>query len=435
MERKEKYLLKLEDIIISARNDSFQSLAANLILNCFIFLDIPLNSNQWSLNKILSSISSSTIKRIFLRLLYEFTIVSYYTKHRSFGFYIYDSLLLSNKISKQFKLSLGSNIRFYINQLSTKKRIPINVELPFIHENSTEKYRPMNPSMIKIDDGYLMICRSINYKQHRAVTFTSFDLDKKIRTRNFLLKLNKEFKILSQQEIIDCSSLPKNKNCRVLGFEDCALFRRNDELWFSCTTLDTSIYGIPQISLSFLGNLTNIFKEDKIKVTKVTPLVTSSPFRCEKNWLPFILENNIHFVYLCDPMTIKTVVFENEQPISVIDLINRKSIFDFTSFRGSSCPISFNLNQDKGYLFVIHHVIFADNGRYYFHRFVWMNDAFFIKACSLLWYIDHKGIEFCKSICYGHNSEELLLGVGIEDKEVWIYPINIEQIKSMLNML
>ena len=43
---------------------------------------------------------------------------------------------------------------------------------------------------------------------------------------------------------------------------------------------------------------------DFVDVDALVPLLGPDPYRCEKNWLPFIKDGLPHVVYSCNPFTI-----------------------------------------------------------------------------------------------------------------------------------
>jgi len=81
-----------------------------------------------------------------------------------------------------------------------------------------------------------------------------------------------------------------------------------------------------------------------------------------------------------------------------------------------------------------------------FHRLLWINDnvcssdhllgfeehKWKLEYISTPFYFDHKGIEFCKSISYSYDEKVLLMGIGIEDREAWIYFVSTDTIDKML---
>src|SRR4029077_1160921 len=100
--------------------------------------------------------------------------------------------------------------------------------------------RPLNPSILQIDSGYLCIYRTVNYIHNcQQGSYRSQDADGIIRTKNFLVKFTNTWEATSCHEIVNLFTY-KQYSKKVLGLEDCRMFSHDSRVWFTCTTLDTS---------------------------------------------------------------------------------------------------------------------------------------------------------------------------------------------------
>ena len=310
-----------------------------------------------------------------------------------------------------------------------------------------EKYRGMNPSFIKDTKGYTMIYRTVNFTHNNDTgAYTSLDEDGIVRTRNYLVKLSWTLEVQSQTEIIEPSSDRTKYPAKVVGMEDCRLFKVGQRYWFTCTTCDTRPSCVPQITICRLAKQPNA--DGKLEVDLFVPLTglktldSNGRDVCEKNWLPFADEDGIKIIYNYEPFTIVTpdVKTGTVKPISQIPAGAPPEI-DLSRFRGSTCPISF----DKGYLFVIHDVIFEEKKnsddtkwwkRHYVHRFVWisLNDMAVAKI-SLPFYFVSKDTEYCSGLAYDYSGKQLMLGCGINDEKAMIFGISEEKVMRMLRSI
>jgi hypothetical protein len=235
--------------------------------------------------------------------------------------------------------------------------------------------------------------------------------------------MDTSFNITKQYELLDKSNFNTIKDGKIVGLEDLMLFEYNSELWFTCTTLDTNVNKLPQISLCKLSK-NNV---DNYEVIEKSPIISPNN-RAEKNWLPIIINNNIHFMYSYHPFIIKKYI----EPYYTQDFISTKYDLDFSTFKGSAAPIQFDM-EEKGYLFIIHESFNLTRVlRCYINRFIWMDSNYKIKKMSHPWYFHHHGIEFCRGLCYSHNINELILTYSIHDKDAQMCTININYIKSLL---
>lgn len=298
----------------------------------------------------------------------------------------------------------------------------------------------------------------VNYDQEKAKKWIFLDKGKKIQTRNFLIRTDKEFRVLDQIELDDYSwrNQIDRSRCSILGLEDCILFEHKDQVWFISNTSDTPVYRKPKQTI---GMLPEKPIDGKYQIEKLQ--VLDSPHgktHIEKNWLPFSSGNSISFIYYCKEDGVEIVKYSDQlmDRLSDIDQIDsvhqgfnyvdvqlekkiRKDGLCFRGFkelRGSAGPIPFEYSGIEGWLMVTHEVVFRSNnsggGRCYFHRFIFMDSEFSIQGLSRIFYFDHREIEFCRSMSYSHQEDEIILGVGIEDREARLYLMDIEKIQEML---
>lgn len=354
----------------------------------------------------------------------EISIAAYYTSFKDEGLAAANRLILKRNVPTNTKEQAYKNLLFYVQNLKKADFQPIEIELPLIREGLQERYNPMNPSIQKTDDGYHLICRTVNYSQTGAVDFKSRDpLDGTIRTKNFLIHYNHDFKIVSQKEIIE--NLPKNLwKSSVEGLEDCRLFRLKNTNWFTCSTRGTHPKNIGQ-SLCKLEDASSA--TSTIKVEKFIPLQGPDENKCEKNWLPFIHDDEIYMVYSYDPFIIYKI---NQANGSCEPVVQYEPSHDFSHFRGSAAPIEF----DDGYLMLVHEVVF-NTQRYYLHRFLYLDKNFTIKKLSKPFTFLHKGIEYSCGMTLDHSGKKCIIPIGFEDQQAYLVSIDLETIRSLLEPL
>lgn len=347
----------------------------------------------------------------------ELSIVSFYTRFKEEGYKAASDLLLRKDVPWYIKSQAYQNILYYTQNLKNAHFIPIKIDLPLITEKSDEEYHPMNPSILRTEEGYQIICRSVNYTQKGAKEFATIDPDGYYKTRNFLVTYNQDFQLLSQKEITE-NLVRQRLPSFVLGLEDARIFLFQGSYWFTCTTRDNTEDGTPQISVCKIGH-------DGC-VEKMTLLRGPDPLRCEKNWLPFVKDGIFHVIYSYDPFIIYQPDVETGE--CKLDL-SYEPTADFTSFRGSAGPIPF---QD-GYLVLIHEVThFPDQSRCYLHRFLYLDHRFFIKQISKPFTFLHQGVEICASMTLNHEGTHLILAIGIEDNKAYLCTVDIKTVNSYL---
>ena len=353
----------------------------------------------------------------------EISIAAYYTSHREEGELIINDLLLERQVPWSSKSQAYRNLLFYAQKLEEKRSIPITFDIPFIQPGAEERYHPMNPSIRRTENGYQVICRTVNYTQTGAKFFSTSDPTGVFKTRNFLLDYDESFNLLAEKEIIEDLPRKKHRFFNLEGLDDCRIFAFNKGVWFSCNTGDTNPFANFQISLC---KLQEEALDSQIKVAKLLPLKGPDLKRCEKNWLPFIKEETLHFIYSYDPLLIYT---PNLQTGQCTVFTQYQPYHDFSHFRGSAGPIPF----DEGYLVLVHEVALQDDqSRCYLHRFLYLNSDFIVKKISKLFTFNHLGVEYSCSMTLDHSGAQLIIPIGVEDREAYIYFYDCDQIRSCL---
>lgn len=368
------------------------------------------------------------IKELFFFILIEVSICFWYTKYKYLGNIISDRLVFQ-KINNH-KSMIFKNQRFYIQPITFLHSFNLIPKLDPL-------FSPLNPSIIPINDGYLVNIRAVNYSLDEQSRYTIHFYPQ--QSQNYILKLDNNFNIISQCKLIDKSLQSKNTKSYIKGFEDLQLFKINNELWAACTSLEYSIDSTPQIVL--LKIITNN-NYSTCEINRVIVLNKINNSQCEKNWLPFYNKNfvlnsqdDIKFIYGYNPFRIQNIWGDlnlcHDFINTDINLLYYTQL-DLSKFRGSAGPLTFN----EGFLVVIHEVTdptLNSIKRDYTHRFLYFNSKFELKKMSLPWIYKILHIEYCRSICWSNtNKDSIIMGVGIQDKFSFLYTISATYIDSIL---
>lgn len=321
-------------------------------------------------------------------------------------------------------------------KLVVKDKKKIDFELPRLRLCQTaERWRPLNPSIIQKDDIYVCLLRTVNYKKERAGNYESlepYNSHKPIRTRNWLLELDKDFNITSKHPIKDMTDHDWS-TVDVRGFEDMQIFYiRNEGLNFFATVMKREPDGWRRPSIV----------HGSIRFAEDIPYIHSFDFykgpeqgRCEKNWLPFMNEDEgkLSCIYLPTCIGSRDI---SDDDFTFKDICTGDNLFTISHLRGSGGPIDFTFNGVKGHLVCYHDVFLREtNWRNYVHRFVFYDKKWELIALTQSFYFEYNDIEFVRSMCWKLNDETtVLLGVGLLDKEAWIYQVDVNVICSMLSL-
>ena len=356
----------------------------------------------------------------------ELSIIAYYTRFKNEGNAAGNEVVLRRNVPWGIKGQTKRNLLYYMENLKNARYQPIEIEFPCIHPGSEARYNPMNPSIQRTEEGYNVICRAVNYTQKGAKQFDTIDPSGVFRTKNFLVRYDKNFKLLSQREIIEDLPRERIRAFNIEGLEDCRIFGFGKDICFTCTTVDTNPVGIHEISLCTLEQQDD---GEIIEVETLVPLQGPDRYRCEKNWLPFVKDGAIHAVYSYDPFTIYRV---NPYTGECETVVKYTPAYDFSGFRGSAGPIEF----DGGYLILVHDVVLLeDQSRCYTHQFLFLDKEFSPKKISKSFTFQHQGVEYSTSMTLDHAHENLILAVGIEDREAHLCFVDLETVRSQLQPL
>lgn len=363
------------------------------------------------------------------------SISAYYVNKMQIGCFISDFILC--KSSKFNKIALR-NLSFYSKSLLIKAEKRFEFKVDNIPVELTNKfYISCNPSIIEYNDGYLLSIRLVNYSQDRASRYTIFSNDKKVRSRNFIVRLNSKLEKISSHEILDCSNR-KRYPSSVIGIEDIRLFKDKSSLKFQCTIPDGMNKFCPKIGYGLLPSIDQW--NDKIVVEDINQIKSPiSESTCEKNWLPICsnLPTMLNDSIIKDD--VMRVIY-NVFPIRLFDINNKdlsmKEVKDlhkfdlgWKGFRGGSIPIHF----DEGLLIIIHEVFYEYSKRSYMSRFIWYNKDLSEIKVSLPFTFEGCYVEMCMGCCNDlDDPNNLIISVGVEDKHAFVYKVLKSTVRLML---
>lgn len=340
-------------------------------------------------------------------LLYEVSIVAYYLGLLEEGYEACESILLSDLVPWSIKNSTLSNQGFYMSRLPVRKIICIQLDNTILRE-----YKESSTAIIPNGNGYKCNIRLVNYSINEQGGYDIKDKNNIVRTRNILAIMDNTLTINSTVELQDKSGI-KLYPSNILGVEDIRLFGENQ---FFCTYLEVNSSRTPQVCYGEYNSLTG-------HIIKIIPLSMTLQLQCEKNWMPFINNEEIYFIYSMNPFTLCHLNSGNGN-ITVINTNYRSGNYDF---RGSSNLIPYK----QGWLCTVHQVCYS-SPRKYFHRFIWFDKDFTCMKYSKVFYFTSVGIEYNLSIC--HSEDGLLVPYSEKDNTSKIAIIDYIVIDEYLSL-
>lgn len=353
----------------------------------------------------------------------ELSIIAFYTPHREEGRKASDRIILKRGVPPELKDQTYRNMIHYAPILSNAKIIPIKIDLPLISDGNGATYMPMNPSIQKTPHGYRVLCRTVNYIRNGYADFKIVEPNSPSKSRNFVIDYDADFNVRAQKEIVE--SFPRKWTSHWEGLEDARLIAENDYPdKFTCASIGTHAQNIGQSLCKFKYDSS----DTTVIVEQLIPLKGPDERRCEKNWLPFIKDQQLLMIYGYDPFTIFKI---NQATGDSETVVSYQPPLDFSRFRGSASPIAFN----QGYLFVEHEVIQEGNSIFYMHRFVQLDNNLKITHISKPFFFKKKGLEYCCGMTLDHSGKNLILSIGIDDREAYLITLDAAEAKSMLESI
>lgn len=382
------------------------------------------------------------------QFMYHLSICSFYTGDEDLGQQCNEGLIFGKQ--DNMYNNACKNERFYVTKLNYGKDLEINFDPPLLdkpkEKYADQRYRCMNPSIITRDNGYWYVQRTSNFDQVGGTNYTTMEADGIVRTRNYLLKLDEDFNILHEWEIVD--NFTENiRSCYVTGIEDIRLVTDGNDLYISGTTFYNHDHGHPRISWGKLKSLD--YESEKVELEYFYPIHNADCKTTEKNWSPYYDVINDQFMFIYSHSPLKIFTFNTPNPSDSWQLDEKLYQVTLTVggenyLRGSGGPIEFQIDDDNcGLLCVTHEVIYEHNngnisGRTYLHRFIyhpWKSDNQRLISSSFYFSEDFRNIkiEFCIGLCYDTNRQKIILGVGINDRKAKLFIIDIDIVKRMLH--
>ena len=318
------------------------------------------------------------------------------------------------------RLPVGSNIPALATLMNDVAYTPLVID-------HTPGWSLFNPSVTNDPEGGLVVnIRSSNYviADDGSYTFQGTEDDGIIRTVNLLTRLDENLATSLASQLPSQPLGPSTRLSRVLGCEDVRLLAVGNSWKALATVRDRNHYERCDIALLSFPAL------DAAEETTLSIIHGPDPARHEKNWMPFVVDGELHILYLCSPTVVGHL---NADSQLVIDS-STSGPPAATHFRGGSQGVPFN----DGYLFLIHEVTFFGTQRVYSHRFIHMTSAITkngdrrwdITSLSCPFYFREMGIEFAAGLAV--DGDDIVASFGVRDAEAWLVRMSADQVATQL---
>ena len=290
-------------------------------------------------------------------------------------------------------------------------------ELPAGHE-------PHNGSITYCSNTWFLAVRTANYGYSKV--FKRLEVPggpSHVDSATWLLELDDDFRIsertiLSDAAYRDISGPARN------GFTDPRLFEWKDQLW--------GLWSAERVLSDDWSNIRNTMALGLIEDTEMKQIkFLASPHgrAREKNWMPWIIAEELRFVYALANME----VYRLRE--GTLELLHAAAAPDpqLCGYSGSSQLQPWG----SDWICVAHYAARAIRAAsaqfipsFYLHRFVVVSSDFTIKALSPEFFLEHKGTEFCAGLVIRDDS--VILSYGVRDCESRIMRMPIGKVNELL---
>jgi tetratricopeptide (TPR) repeat protein len=349
---------------------------------------------------------------------YEMSISAYYVGDKEVGYKCVQKLLRRKNVPDNIQDQTYYNARFYI------KALP-NTEFSVIKPNIESPYKPCNPSLCIRGSDLIINCRSVNYTQNKARNYKPPEGSDIFHTQNTLMicDTSPNLKCKTEKPMINDVRNEFVETCKVRGMEDVRIVNLgNGKLACSCTSLEHTSNNLPHmVWVDFLETKTACIVE------RIRLITGYENHLIQKNWLPFVVDGEVFFIYGYEPFTILKL----DQTNCTVSVHRQFHIpIHAAKWRGSTGPVHI---PGYGNLILVHEVCHRDEGRAYMHRFVLLDETMtsFKSASDIFFFKHNEGVEMAVGMVYIDGN--IYISIGVEDHEAWLVKTPFTNVKNFIN--
>jgi len=287
----------------------------------------------------------------------------------------------------------------------------VDVQYNQVRLHADPPWPPFNPSIALDGDGYRMVVRTNNKTLRPKVR----PKDWVAENHAYLLSLDEDFELTDSQRIdveVDMPLFPAPN----VGPMDARIIEL-DQRWYFIPSL-------AEISPDSIRRMV-LFELDGTTARNPRVLFGPEPGRPEKNWMPFVRDGELHFVYSCAPTRIFCCdPLEGSLSEVASDPKHRLPTRDW---RGGSQGMDLGNGST---LFVIHEKDYSQGFRAYLHRFLRLGPDMRVDGVSPAFSFRAMPVEFCAGAAI--RDKTLLMSFGLANRTAWLSTTPLESVLSLL---
>lgn len=272
------------------------------------------------------------------------------------------------------------------------------------------KYQPHNGSILRYANGWLIAIRAANYGYTRRL-LKRLEIPggpSCVDSETWLVRLDDEFRVCQRWMLWDApyrDPAGASKN----GLTDPRLFEWKGQVW--------SLWSAEQVLGNDWNDITNTMALAIVQneeIIQLTLLASPRGQRREKNWMPWVVGEELRLVYALENMEVYRLSGGNLELLSLSGEPDAR----LRGYSGSSQVQPWG----EDWICVAHYAARALRTAtaqlfptFYLHRFVVISNDFQVKELSREFFLEHKGTEFCAGLAV--TDDYVLLSYGVRDLE------------------
>jgi glycosyltransferase involved in cell wall biosynthesis len=355
----------------------------------------------------------------------ELGIIAYYAGGAAGARHRLDLQVMSSNLNFNERNRILDFYKWYRLKMPVVKRQQIILtanDVPFFADGY---WKPFNPCIRREADRYVISMRTANYETNNAQHYTYRGQNGYIITRNVIADLGSNFEILHDRrepmEIVIPNELVINRTTNIHGVEDCR--------WLGTNSVIATTRQFGQTDTNRMARVD--FDYDTRSVTKITPLtapVMREDTECQKNWLPFIWNDQEVYIYRINPFTVFTTAGEKVLEWTSPGLVT------LDGMRGSAAPSAWSSEKQpsEALIIVAHFSHYGGDGRHYYHRFITLGADLKPIRISKIFMVADEPIQYVAGMCQSLTPGNYAISYGVNDSQAWVVEVEKTVIEDLL---
>ena len=354
----------------------------------------------------------------------ELGIIAYYVGRIEGAQVRLDRQIIARNLSFTQRNRMADLYRWYGWKIPVVKRVSLalpNDSVPFLAEGF---WRGFNPCIRNEGDRYAVSMRNANYETKDAKHYSFRAHDGYVITRNTVMEIDSDLHLKKGNTPFELVVNPDwviNKTTNIHGIEDCR--------WINPSSLIATTRQFGQTDINRMIRV-NIDRRAGT-IVSMKPLKAPIPSEdgdCQKNWLPFMWNNEETYIYKINPFIVFTMKGKK--------LVHWApgNGFTFDGLRGSAAPVPWTCasNAAETMLMVVHYSYYGNEGRRYYHRFLTLNNSLQPVRISKTFLLCDDAVQYVSGLAPSLAGGSYVMTYGVNDSQAWAVEVTADVVERSL---